>query len=55
MLIFQVNDDKQLSQEEYQRWKDYLQTNEVVLLPPYIDFICNTDAEEREEIHFEEE
>ena len=55
MLIFQVNDDMKLSQEEYQRWKNYLQTNKVVLLPPYIDFICNTDTEEGEEVDFEEE
>ena len=30
MLIFQVNDDMKLSQEEYQRWKDYLQTNKAL-------------------------
>lgn len=55
MLIFKVNEEHQLSQEEYQRWKDYLESNKVVLLPPYIDFICDTNTEEGEEIDFEEE
>lgn len=57
MLIFKSNE--KLSQEEYDRWKHYIEKSEkVVLLPPFIDFIFDTESEnlvEREEIEFEEE
>jgi hypothetical protein len=55
MLIFQLNTDKQISLEEMERWRNYIeQSNKVVLLPPYIDFICDTYDVESEGIEIEE-
>lgn len=54
MLIFQINDDSQVSQEEREMWEKYLKTENVVLLPSFIDFICEANREEGEEINIEE-
>ena len=57
MLIFKS--EEKLSKEEYDRWREYLSKSEkVVLLPPFIDFIYDTESEnftEREEVEIEEE
>ena len=55
MLIFKS--EESLSREEYDRWKHYIENCEkVVLLPPFIDFICDTESDniEREEVEIEE-
>lgn len=54
MLIFQINDDSRVSQEEREMWEKYLKTEDIVLLPSFIDFICEANREEREDIEFEE-
>ena len=65
MLIFQAKDSKQISAEECERWSNLIKEHmdDVIVLPPYIDFICeshnieyvdttednNTEEEEGEE------
>lgn len=44
MLIFQAKDSSRVSAEECQRWSDYIteHMDGAVVLPPYIDFICES-------------
>lgn len=59
MLIFQLNDDNAISTEELERWenriKKHIDDDDLVILPTYIDFICEShnvkyvDEEEGEE------
>ena len=60
MLIFKVSEGTKISVEEIERWKDYIECHceKVVVLPPFIDFIYDTESEnftEREEVEIEEE
>lgn len=55
MLIFQLNDkireeEVEITPQFFKFWYDYINANKdnkIILLPNFIDYICNSDTQEQ--------